>query len=127
MAQLDELGPEMALFTGEEAAKILRVKLCTVNNERKRRRLGFTRRGSRFLYSRQHIVDYLKRNEVKACNPSSQDPDRSESIGSPESRAEMQRATRYAARGTTRRDEERVLSALARQTFRKQRGCSPNG
>jgi hypothetical protein len=54
------------LINEEEVAAYLRVKPCTVANERKRRRLGHTKVGAHVFYTMKHLDQYLRDQEIEA-------------------------------------------------------------
>jgi excisionase family DNA binding protein len=115
------------LLTEQEAAKILRVRPCTVANLRKDRLLGFLMVGRQVRYSMKHLNEYLQNQETKACESNSPNLDRLAIIGSAKSPAEMGRPIHGAARGTIADPDRHVVSALARQTFTKRPAHSQNG
>lgn len=55
------------LYTSDFAATVLGVKKCTVRNECYRRKLGFVTVGRQIRHTRQHLLDYLRDQEVSAC------------------------------------------------------------
>src|SRR5437764_185391 len=93
-----------ALLDENQAAEILRVKPCTVRNERVRGKLGFTKVGKRIFYTAEQLTRYLQIQSVEACVSEtaipSQSPARSVPTGSARSPAAMAPPMRGAARGT---------------------------
>lgn len=61
--------PFPKLYTEAEAAQFLRVRPCTVRNERVRGNLGYILVGRRVFYMHEHLVAYLEARQV-APNPS---------------------------------------------------------
>lgn len=106
-----------ALLTEPEVARLLRVKPCTVRNERVRKRLGFTPVGARIFYSSDQLKEYIENQQVKACADKNPDPAKSESIGSAKSQDALDQTIR-GARRTTKIDRH-VVSALAQATFKR--------
>jgi hypothetical protein len=106
------------LLTAQEVAAYLRVKPCTVANERKRGKLGFTSVGAKFFYTMDHINQYLKEQE-NSCETKTIDGVNAVDIGSAKSLGGRGRTIRGAARGTTPKLDKHVVSALARETFKK--------
>jgi hypothetical protein len=105
------------LLDEREAAHLLRVKPCTVRNERVRGKLGFTPVGARIFYSVEQINEYLEKQKVAACTNENRSRAKWENSGSAKSRGETVRGTRGAGRGTTTALDRHAVSALARQTF----------
>jgi ribosomal protein L22 len=107
-------------MTGTEAAAYLRVKPCTVANERKRNKLGYTRVGARVFYTIEHVNEYLKRQEENTCETTNLGQDKLEITGLARNQGAKVRRIRGAARGMTPKLDKHVVSALARRTFEKQ-------
>lgn len=105
------------LFDEGETARLLRVKTCTVRNERKRGKLGFTQIGARIFYSEEQIKDYLESQKVSACTSANRSPVKSEISGLAKSPAAKAPTMRGAGHGTMASPDRHVISALARQTF----------
>ena len=57
----------VSLLNDREAARVLRVRPCTVRNERLRGKLGYIRVGGRIFYTREQITEYLDQQRVAAC------------------------------------------------------------
>jgi NADH/NAD ratio-sensing transcriptional regulator Rex len=55
---------EIQLLSEKEVAEQLRVKPCTVRNERVRGRLGFVRIGARIFYLPEQVEEYVERQKV---------------------------------------------------------------
>lgn len=108
-----------ALMTEEEVAGVLRIKVCTVRNERKRKRLEFIRVGSRVRISKIQFRNYLQRQSAQVCETELPVPIKSENTGSARSRGAKAPMILGAVRPTTNTLDKRVMSALARQTFKK--------
>lgn len=103
----------------QEVADRLRVKPCTVANERKRGRLGYTMVGARIFYTPEHVNQYLKNQEVSPCVSSDSDPAKSGITGRAKSRDAKVIPIRGASRGTTVMPDRHVAKALALRTFQK--------
>jgi hypothetical protein len=58
------------LLSEAEVAELLRVKPCTVRNERVRGRLGCVRIGARVFYTPEQVVEYVQRQKVGPCEES---------------------------------------------------------
>src|SRR6185437_6588126 len=114
-------GKEEALLNDREAAKLLRVKPCTVRNERIRGKLAFVQIGARIFYTADQIAEYLERQKVSACESvrPSPSPVRSEPTGSARSRDAKPKTTPGAALGTTAALDRHAVSALAQQIFKR--------
>jgi hypothetical protein len=56
-----------AVFTDSEAAKFLKMSKKKLQNLRNSRKIGFVREdeGRKISYHYDHLMDYLKRNEIK--------------------------------------------------------------
>ncbi len=56
------------VFSDQEAATFLRMSTKKLQNLRNKRMIGFVRQeyGRKILYTLEHLLDYLKRNEIKA-------------------------------------------------------------
>jgi hypothetical protein len=108
------------LLDEREAAQLLRVKPCTVRNERVRGKLGFTPVGARIFYSIDQINEYLETQKVTACANVSQNRAKSGITGSPKNLTAKGKTMRGAAHGTMQNLDRSVVSALARQTFMRQ-------
>src|SRR5487761_392381 len=116
------------LLNEREAAILLRVKPATVRAERIRGKIGYTRIGARIFYTHQQIVAYVERQAVSACaSDVSSTLVKSETIGSAESLAATAPTTPGAAHGTMSALDRHAVSALARQTFRRQASASRLG
>lgn len=107
------------LLNDREAALILRVKPCTVRNERVRGKLGYTKVGSRFFYSSDHVDQYLKEQEVLPCVSSNSNPDRSANIGRAKSPDGNVTPILGASRGMRNGLDKHVAKALALQILKK--------
>lgn len=118
-----------ALLDENEAAAILRVKPCTVRNERVRGKLGFTKIGKRVFYTAEQLHSYLQTQSVQPCvgaiPPPS--PAKSVTIGSPKIPIALERATRGAELGTIDQAARHAVLALAQQTFRRQASSLQTG
>lgn len=107
------------LLTEQEVANLLRVKVCTIRNERERGRLGSTRVGNQIRFTTDHIHQYIKNQEIKSCEERNLGQAKLETFGSAKSPAGPGRMTRGAAPGTSH--DRHAVSALAHQTFAKRR------
>ena len=112
-----------ALFDEQQVAELLRVKCCTVRNERVRGNLAFIRVGRRIFYTQKQISDYLERQSVQACVDSYQRQNpgqaRSEIIGSARNPAATRTRTPGAGPGMTNVQDKHAVSALAQQIFKR--------
>ena len=108
-----------ALLNEREAAHILRVKPCTVRNERIRGKLGYTKVGAQFFYKSVHLSQYLDEQEVLPCAFSDSNPDRSATTGRAKSRGESGMVILGALPRMTSVPDRHVAKALAQQTFKK--------
>ncbi len=56
------------IFSDKEAADFLRMSVKTLQTLRNKRLIGFVRQeyGRKILYTLDHLIEYLKRNEIKA-------------------------------------------------------------
>ena len=119
----------VSLLNDREAARVLRVKPCTVRNERLRGKLGYIRVGGRIFYTREQITEYLDQQRVAACVDISkiQDQGRSVPTGPAGSRAGTARPIRGAEPGTIAEDDRRAESDLARQIFNRRDSCFHTG
>lgn len=56
------------IFSDKEAAVFLRMSVKMLQTLRNKRMIGFVRHeyGRKILYTLEHLMDYLKRNEIKA-------------------------------------------------------------
>jgi hypothetical protein len=119
------------LFDEQQVAELLRVKSCTVRNERVRGKLAFTRVGKRIFYTQKQVSEYLERQSVQACvdgyQTETQSRDRSETTGSAKSQAGRVERTRGIEHGTTKQPGKRVVSALAQQIFKRRASGSQIG
>lgn len=107
------------LLTEQQVADRLGVKVCTVANERKRGKLGFTPVGAKIRVSDQQLNEYLQRQKVEACVSGNQNPDRSATIGLPKSRVATGSTMRGATHGMMVALDKHVVSALAQRTFKR--------
>jgi hypothetical protein len=98
------------LLNDREAAELLRVKPCTVRNERVRKKLSFIRVGRRIFYSPEQIAAYVERQKVEACANANENQDKL---------AAGQPTRGVAPRGTTPKIDKHIVSALAQRTFKK--------
>src|SRR6185437_1543962 len=114
-------GKEDTLLNDREAAELLRVKPCTVRNERIRGKLAFVQIGARIFYTADQIAQYLERQKVSACESvrPSPSPDKSEPTGSARSRYAPPMTMSGAALGTTAGLDRHAVSALAQQIFKR--------
>jgi excisionase family DNA binding protein len=117
------------LLSTQEAAVLLRIKPCTVRNERIRGKLGFVKFGARIYHSMEQINEYLERQTVHACVSAQvdQNRDRSETIGSVRSPDEMVETTHGVGLGTTAELGRRAVSALAQEIFKRPASSSRPG
>lgn len=107
------------LLDGREVATLLRVKPCTVRNERGRGKIGFVRVGARIFYTLEQVQEYYERQKVKPCASQNLNWDKLEITGSVRNRGENAKSILGAELGTTSNLDRRVVSALAQQTFGK--------
>jgi hypothetical protein len=111
------------LFDEQQVAEVLRVKSCTVRNERVRGKLAFTRVGKRIFYTQKQISDYLERQSVQACldgyPTETRGRAKSEATGSARNRAAKRTRTLGAEPGTTQVPGKHPVSALAQQIFKR--------
>ena len=106
------------LLNTKEVAVILRVRPCTVANERKRGRLACTMVGAHVFHTHKHINDYLEKQEIKAeCGNSTKDQDKLGPFGRAKSLGVRGKAKFGISRGTM--IDKQFAKALARQTLKK--------
>jgi hypothetical protein len=105
---------EIQLLTEQEVADLLRVKPCTVRNERVRGRLGFVRVGARIFYTPEQVMAYVQQQKVGACRAS----DDNVGLGVP-----IRRPTRAstAPNADIRALDRATVTALAKETFESTR------
>src|SRR5256885_177186 len=96
------------LLNDREAALILRVKPCTVRNERVRGKLGYTKVGARFFHTLEHINQYLNEQEVLPCVSNDSNPDKSATIGPAKSPVASVAPIRGASLGLTSAPDKHV-------------------
>jgi hypothetical protein len=99
--------PLPTLYTEDEAAAFLRVKPCTVANERKRGWLGFIMVGRQVRHSEEHLLAYIRDRELTACAEKA-----ANAIPLKEPRQD-----RSYARPKPDREIRDAVAALARRTF----------
>jgi hypothetical protein len=103
-----------------EVAAYLRVKPCTVANERKAGRLSHTKVGAHIFYTSKHIDEYLEYQEVRAsCQNTLEDQDRLARSGQVKNRAAKERVISGSSHGMTTIPDRRLEKALAQRTFKK--------
>jgi hypothetical protein len=107
------------LLNDHEAGELLRVKPCTIRNERVRGKLGYTRVGARIFYTVEQINEYLERQKVAACAKDDSNPGKSESSGPARNPDVSRAATLGALRGTTSRHDRLGAKALLQRTLMK--------
>lgn len=116
-----------ALMTERDVARLLKVKPCTVRNERYRKKIDYTPIGAQIRYSKRQVEEYLERQTVKACVDNNQNPVRSENIGLARSPDEKASKMLGAGHGMTQLLDKHAVSVLARQTFMRQPRSSLTG
>ncbi|HWD29234.1 MAG TPA: helix-turn-helix domain-containing protein [Rhizomicrobium sp.] len=109
------------LINSREAAALLRIKPCTVRNERIRGKLGFVKIGARIYHSEEQLAEYLERQTVDACvtAQTSQSLDKLEATGSAKKPDGMARMTHGVGLGTRTGLDRPAVSALAQQIFKR--------
>jgi hypothetical protein len=126
MDALDKSDSER-LLTEAEVAERLRVKPCTVANERRRMKIECTMVGSQIRYSEKQFEEYLERQRVRACVDASRNQDNMESISSANGADRQDLMAHGLELGTTSQHVRLAERVLARQTFRKQAAGSQSG